>query len=124
MYGATRLNVMSKSKKDMKKELELYKDSVFFVNKSGDLQKIYIDSLDDYNHSECELHHFIQYQAFKQDPDWYKERGINQKLILVNKVMHEQIERRAIRNLTDDEFERKYKISRWKLLFNKRHSKY
>ena len=111
-------------KKDMRKELELYKDSVFFVNKLGGLSKIYIDSLADYNHSEYELHHFIQFQAYKQNPEWYEQRGIKQKLILVSKTLHEQIENRAIRNLTDAEFERKYKISRWKLIFNKRHSEY
>ena len=113
-----------KIKKNMKKELELYKDSVFFLNELGELKKIYIDSLDDYDHSMYELHHFIQFQAYKQDPEWYEQRGIKQKLILVSKILHEHIEHRGTKVLTDAEFETKYKISRWKLIFNKRYSEY
>lgn len=113
-----------KSPKDMKKELEKFKDSVFLLNKLGKLVKIYLNSLSDYDHNQFELHHFIQYQAYIQNPKWYEERGIKQKLILVSKICHEHIENRGIRNLSDDEFERKYKIARRELLFSKKHSIY
>jgi len=109
-------------KKNMKKELEKY--PVYLLSTSGELIKIFLNNLDNYDHSRYELHHFIQYQAYRQNPEWYMERGIEQKLILVNKICHEHIENRGIKVLTDEEFEQKYKISRWKLIFNRKHSSY
>ena len=105
--------------KDMKKELEKFKDSVYLLNTSGKLIKICLDSLNDYNHSLYELHHFIQYQAYCQNPEWYIQQGIKQKLILVSKICHEHIENRGIKVLSDEEFFRKYKIKRSELLFRK-----
>lgn len=115
-----------KQLKDMAKELEKYKDSVFFLNKLGGLVKVKINSLDDYNHglNGCELHHFIPYSSYVNNIEWYEARGIKQKLILVSKVLHEHIHNQGIRQLTDTEFEKKYKISRWKLLFNRKYSNY
>lgn len=110
--------------KIMADELEKYKDSVYCLTKSGKLQKIWLNSLNDYNHSECELHHYIQYNAYIQNPKWYKDRGIKQKLILVSKICHEHIENRGIKTITNAEFEQIYKISRYELIFNKKHSKY
>ena len=106
--------------KDMKKEIERYKDEIYLLNTSGKLIKININSLEQYNHSRCELHHFIQYQAYVQNPEWYEERGIKQKLILVSKICHEHIENRGIKVLTDDEFFNRYKIRRSELLFSKK----
>lgn len=106
-------------KKDMAKELEKYKDSVYCLTKSGKLQKIWLNSLSDYNHSECELHHYIQYNAYIQNPKWYEDRGIKQKLILVSKICHEHIEDRGIKVLSDEEFYKQYKIDRGKLLFRR-----
>lgn len=114
---------MPKLSKDMAKEIEKYKDSIYLLNPAGKLIKIQINSLSDYNHSKCELHHFIQYHAYIQNPQWYEDRGIKQKLILVSKICHEHIEDRGIKILSDKEFEQKYKISRWKLIFNKNHMK-
>lgn len=111
-------------KKNMAKELEKYKDSVYCLTKSGKLQKIWLNSLSDYNHSKCELHHYIQYNAYVQNPQWYEDRGIKQKLILVSKICHEHIENRGVKTMTDTEFEQIYKISRYKLIFNKKYSKY
>ena len=106
--------------KDMKKEIELYKDEIYLLNTSGKLIKININSLEQYNHSRCELHHFIQYQAYVQNSEWYEERGIKQKLILVSKICHEHIENRGIKVLTDEEFFNRYKIRRSELLFSKK----
>lgn len=111
-------------RKDMAKELKKYADSVYCLRKTGELTKIRLQSLNDYDHNKYELHHFIQYQAYVKNPKWYKERGVEQKLILMSKTCHEQVENRAIKNLTDAEFEKHYKISRWKLLFNRRFSEY
>ncbi|MBQ6515749.1 hypothetical protein IJI31_01060 [bacterium] len=107
-------------KKDMKKELERFKDSVYLLNENGELKKIYLNSLEDYDHIRYELHHFIQHQAYYKNPEWYEERGIKQKLILVTKICHEHIENRGIRILTDAEFYDRYKINRNELLFNRR----
>lgn len=103
----------------MAKELEKYKDRVFCLTKTGKLQKIWLNSLSDYNHSKYELHHFIQYQAYIQNPKWYEDRGIKQKLILVSKICHEHIEDRGIRVLSNEEFYRQYKIDRKELLFRR-----
>lgn len=115
-----------KNPKNMSKELEKYKDSVFFLNKLGGLVKVKIESLNDYNHglNGCELHHYIPYRSYENNTDWYEKRGIAQKLILVSKVLHEHIHNQGIRRLTDTEFEQKYKISRWELLFNRKFSSY
>lgn len=112
----------SREPKNMAKEIERY--DIYLLNKNGKLIKTYISSLNDYNHNMYELHHYIPYQAYVQNPEWYQERGIKQKLILVSKICHEHIEDRGIKVLTDEEFYKKYKISKWDLRFNKRYSKY
>lgn len=83
-----------------------------------------IKSTDDYNHYTHNLHHFIPKQQYEKDPDWYIERGIEQKLILVPINMHEQIHNQAVTNLSDDDFYGWYKIDRWELIFNRKYSKY
>lgn len=109
--------------KDMAKELKKWSDSIYALRKNGELTKIRLQSLHDYTHN-FQLHHYIEYQAYVKNPKWYKERGIEQKLILMSTTCHEQVHNQAIKNLTDEQFEEKYKISRWELLFNRRHSEY
>ena len=108
----------------MKSELEKYKDRVYILTNSGGLKKVYLSSLNDYNHSKMHLHHFIPYSSYSKNSEWYKARGIEQKLILVSIPLHEQIHGHAIRNLDDDDFRRWYGISRRELIFNRKHSKY
>lgn len=115
---------MKKPKKDMAKELKKWKNSVYLLNKSGQLIKTVINNLSDYNHSTCHLHHYIEYQEYVLDPQWYEDRNIQQKLILMSIECHEQLHNNAIRNLTDEQFKAKYKISRWKLKFNRKYSNY
>lgn len=83
-----------------------------------------IFSTNDYNHSTHNLHHFVEKQHYEKNKNWYEERGIMQKLILMPISMHEQIHNQAIHNLTDAEFLERYKISRWELVFNRKYSKY
>ena len=111
-------------KKNMKKELEKWKDSVYILNTSGQLIKIIINDLSEYDHNKYHLHHYIEYQAYTQNPKWYEDRKIKQKLILMSIICHEHIHNIGIKTLTDEEFEQKYKISKWKLLFNKKYSEY
>lgn len=105
--------------KDMAKEIKKFKDSIYLLNTSGNLIKINIEALNQYNHSKCELHHFIPYNVYIQNPQWFEERGIKQKLILVSKVCHEHIENRGIKVLSDEEFYNRYHIKRTELLFKR-----
>nr|DAX39355.1 MAG TPA: hypothetical protein [Caudoviricetes sp.] len=108
----------------MARELKKYQDSIFYVNKLGGLVKIHLDSLEDYDHSLYNLHHYIEYQHYERNKNWYEDRGIKQKLILMSITLHEHVHNIGIKTLTDAEFEKKYKISRWKLIFNRKHSSY
>lgn len=84
----------------------------------------HIKTINDYNHQTHHIHHFIKKQNYYGNPEWYEQRGIKQKLFLVPIFLHEIIHNQGIKNLTDSEFEQKFKISRWELLFNKKYSKY
>ena len=108
-----------KQPKDMQKEIEKFKDSIYLLNTSGKLVKIHITALDQYNHSSCELHHYIPYNLYIQNPKWFEDRGIKQKLILVSKICHEHIEHRGTKVLTDEEFFIKYNINRSELIFRR-----
>ncbi len=107
--------------KIMNREIAIYK--IFFLNTSGRLIPVnWIKTTKDYDHFQFELHHYIPYSVYERNKQWFIDRGIEQKLILVKKHTHEQIHFQAIKNLTDYEFEKHYKISRWKLIFNKKHT--
>ncbi len=110
--------------KDMIKEIEKHKDRIYLINTAGNLIKIKLNSLSDYNHLKCHLHHYIPYSEYERNKDWYEKRGIKQKLILMSIPLHEQLHNQAIKNLSDEEFEKKYKISKWELVFNKKHNRY
>lgn len=83
-----------------------------------------IKSTNDYNHYTHNLHHYIPKQQYEKNESWFVVRGIKQKLILVPISMHEQIHNQAVVNLSDDDFYGRYKINRWDLIFNRKHSKY
>lgn len=103
---------------------EIKKYPIFIINTSGRLIKTNkIKSTNDYSH-QCNLHHYIPYSDYERNKQWYIERGIEQKLILMSIPLHEQLHFQAIKNLTDEEFKAKYKISRYELIFNKRYSNY
>lgn len=84
----------------------------------------WIKSVEDYNHLVFHLHHYIAKDHYRKNTQWYKERGIEQKLILVTIPLHEQIHSIATRTLSDEEFKQRYKISKWDLIFNRRYSNY
>lgn len=103
--------------------VEIGKYDVFVLNILGQLIPApWIKSTADYDHSQYELHHYIAYSHYERNKEWYEERGIKQKLILVRKKTHEQLHFQAVRNMTDEEFEKAYKISRWNLVFNRKHT--
>ena len=87
---------------------------------NGELVPLDVHSTDDYNHLTHQLHHYIKQQEWKRNREWFTVHDIKQKLILLPKHIHE-----LVHNCMDDEaFEKKFKISRWDLVFNKRYSKY
>lgn len=96
---------------------------VYFLN-NGKLVEIFLNSTKDYDHYICHLHHYIKKQDYDRNKEWFEERGIKQKLILLPIPCHEQVHFQAVKNLSDAEFENKYKISRWKLIFSRKHSEY
>lgn len=84
----------------------------------------WIKYVNDYNHSIFHLHHYIAKEHYRKNTQWYQDRGIEQKLILMTIPVHEQLHNIAIRTLSDEEFEKKYRISKWDLIFNRKYSKY
>lgn len=84
----------------------------------------WINSVNDYNHSIFHLHHYIEKHHYNKNKQWYKDRDIEQKLILMTIPIHEQLHNIAIRTLSDEEFKQRYRISKWDLIFNRKHSKY
>ncbi len=110
-----------KNPKIMNEEIEKYQ--IYVLNTAGQLIRIHcIKSTNDYEHNRFALHHYIPYQAYIRNSKWYEKRGIKQKLILISHICHEHIHNMSIKILTDEEFEQKYKISKWKLIYNRKHS--
>ncbi len=112
-----------KPKKIMNDEIAKY--PIYFINTQGKLIRTYkIKSTQDYNHQACELHHYIPFSSYTGNEEWYQERGIEQKLILMSIKLHEQLHNQAVKVLSDEEFLEKYKISKYELIFNKKFSQY
>lgn len=110
-------------KHDMNKDIQEF--DIYVLTRSGKLKQIFwIKSTSDYNHYLFNLHHFIEKQHYRDNEQWYKEREIKQKLILLPVFIHEQVHGIAIKNLSDEQFKSRYKISRWDLLFNRKYSEY
>ena len=96
-----------------------------YVFRNGKLKRTFrIKSTDDYDHYLFNLHHYIEKQHYESNKQWYEDRGIKQFLILLPVVIHEQLHGNAIKNLSDEEFKSRYKISKWDLLFNRKYSGY
>lgn len=88
---------------------------------NGRLFRIYnIHSTRDYNHYMYSMHHYILRMHYEDNIQWYKDRGIEQKLILLPIYIHEQVHNIAIKNLSDEDFEKYFKISRNKLFYRKK----
>lgn len=103
---------------------DIEKYGVYGLTHTGQLVRVPIFSTDDYNHTTHQLHHFIKQQSYNRNKQWYDERDIKQKLILLPVWLHEQVHCTAIKNLTDAEFLAKFHISRWELVFNRKFSEY
>lgn len=78
-----------------------------------------IQSIHDYNHYRFDLHHYIKGQEYKRNREWFEMNGIEEKLILMPKIIHQHLEYPDYM-MSDLEFYRTYHISKELLLFNKR----
>lgn len=94
---------------------------VHIIKKGRLIKHPFIKSTEDYNHFTHNIHHYIKSSKYFKNQDWYKQRGIKQKLILMTIRMHEDLE---IYPTSDEKFFQKYKIERKELLFNKKWSEY
>jgi hypothetical protein len=115
--------VFEMKKHDMNKDIKTY--DIYVLTKRGKLKKTkFINSTSDYNHYLFNLHHYIEKQHYEENKQWFDERGIKQKLILLPVAMHEQLHGIAIKNLSDEEFRSHFKISKWDLIFSRKYSEY
>lgn len=118
-----RERIFKMRKHSMDEDIKKY--DIFTLTRFGKLKKInWIKSTNDYNHYFFNLHHYIEKQHYEDNEQWYKDRGIQQKLILLPIAIHEQLHGIAIKNLNDEDFKARYKISKWALIFNRKYSKY
>lgn len=102
---------------------DIKKYPVYGLSKEG-LVKIELESVEDYNHFTHQLHHYIKQQDYERNKQWFDDRGIKQKLILLPSFCHEQVHFQGIKNLSDADFKKKFHIGRWELLFNRHYSEY
>ena len=102
---------------------EIARFPTYLLTDRGTLTEIPLTSTDEYNHARMQLHHFVPKSDYDTNISWYKEHGIEQKLILMPITTHEQVHQQAVKNLSDDDFLYKYGISRWDLVYNRRYSK-
>ena len=85
----------------------------------------WIKTTSDYDHNIANVHHFIPKGQYKRNKKWFDEHGIEQKLFYIPAWFHLIIHNDpAGETITDEQFEKRFKISRWELIFNRRHSKY
>ena len=101
----------------MNEDIKEFKKFIFYHGRL--LPAEWIKDVSDYNHYTHNLHHFIKKQSWERNKEWFIERGIEQKLILVPITLHEQLHHQAVRNMSDEEFEKHYGISRKELLFKR-----
>lgn len=104
---------------------DIKKYGVYGLTHEGALVLLPIHSTGDYNHLTHQLHHFIKQQDYKRNEQWFTVHDIKQKLILLPVWVHNIVHNSPNgADLSDEEFLKKFKISRWDLVFNRRHSKY
>ena len=96
-------------KSDMNDDIKKYPRYIFY---NGLVQKAdWVTSTESYNHYTYQLHHYIKKQSYERNPEWYKERGIEQKLILLPVQCHLDL------HSCLSKFKEKWGIPREKLLY-------
>lgn len=115
-------------KKIMNDEIKKYQGRIYYLNQGKDFfgnditptieEANWINSTADYDHSSFELHHMIKFTQYEQNKAQYEKLGLKNCLVLIPKVLHQHLEN-PIYELSQEDFLNKYKIEKWKLLFNK-----
>lgn len=116
--------IMTKEPKNKNMNWEIWNYPCYKLCPRGRLVEIPLQNTSEYNHQFSNLHHYIPYSTYKKSRKWFEERGIKQKLILMPIIVHEQLHFQAVNNLSDEDFKNIYGISRWDLLFSRKHSEY
>ena len=102
---------------------DIKKYGVLGLTHNAELVPIPVYSTADYDHFTHQIHHYIKQQNYSTDRQktWFADRGIKQKLILLPIWVHLTVHNNPSgRNLTDEGFEKRFNISRHKLLFNRK----
>ena len=94
----------------MNEDIEKY--PCYLVYNKKLIKADWITSTDSYNHFVYQLHHFIKKQSYERNKKWYKEKGIEQKLILLPTQCHIDLHN-CISN-----FKEKWGIPRKELLYD------
>lgn len=105
---------------------DLKKYPVYALSITGEIIPMpHIKTTEDYNHLTHHLHHYIRQGAYAGNKWWYDKKGIKQKLILLPVWLHLIVHNSPDgAQVTDEEFKMRFNISRWDLVFNRRHSEY
>lgn len=74
-----------------------------------------VNSVKDYNHYDCQLHHFIEKQIRKNNLEFYNKIKYLQKLIIVPSLMNIE----ASSGISDDKFYKNWGIEKYKIIFQK-----
>lgn len=74
-----------------------------------------VESVSDYNHDQYQLHHFIEKQIRKNNPEYYARIEYLQKLILVPAQMNYD----ASSGMSEENFLKNWGIEKYKIIFMK-----
>lgn len=106
-------------KKDMQKEITKYQGHIYFYDDIA--KKIFpapwIQSLDDYNHAEYELHHVVPFTDWEKNTRNVQSIIPHNALIGIKKVMHQHLEN-PMYKMPKQLFEQVYGINPDKILYD------
>lgn len=107
---------MSRLIKIMNNEIQKYKGNIYAVVNGKLVKMPFIDSTKDYDHMMFEMHHYVPFTDWELNTKNVISK-VDQKLILIPKVMHQHLEN-PIYRLSPEKFEQVYGIKPQLLLFD------
>ena len=107
---------MSRLIKIMNDEIQKYKGDIYAVVNGKLVKMPFIDSTKDYDHMMFEMHHYVPFTDWELNTKNVRNK-VDQKLILIPKVMHQHLEN-PIYRLSPEKFEQVYGIKPQLLLFD------
>ena len=102
--------------KIMNNEIQKYKGNIYAVVNGKLVKMPFIDSTKDYDHMMFEMHHYVPFTDWELNTKNVRSK-VDQKLILIPKVMHQHLEN-PIYRLSPEKFEQVYGIKPQLLLFD------